>query len=116
MMYSIKDREPVPRVSVTGEKLERMYACSPSLAMIRPELEENLEYYAGIDSNPHDGDVEDGWMIWALKKAAFTNGAADTLPKSQAYWLRVCRELQAELAEQFPGYTIVINCDTNYTD
>ena len=28
----------------------------------------------------------------------------------------LCRELQAELAEQFPGYTIVINCDTNYTD
>ena len=28
----------------------------------------------------------------------------------------LCRELQVELAEQFPGYTIDINCDTNYTD
>ena len=93
-IYSIENAEEVPHVSVTREKLERLYAASPSLAMIRDELDRQTEAYAAIDSDPKDGEAEDGWFYWGLKKAAFQNGIADTLPKSEAYWQAVWGELR----------------------
>ena len=93
-IYSIRNKEELPYCTVSREKLERLYAYSPSLAAIQTELDAQMNYYAAIDRNPEDDEVEDGWFFWGLKKAAFENGAADTLPKSQAYWLKVSRELE----------------------
>ena len=102
-MYSVKNEESIPYVTVTREKLNRLYACSPSLAMIRAELDEALERYYSADRNTHDEEVEDGWFFWALKSAAFNNGVADTLPKSQDYWQRVNRELQTAIENPASG-------------
>ena len=99
-IYSIKNKENVPYTTVSHEKLERLLSCSPSLALIRPELEHQMNYYDAIDRNGQDGEVEDGWFFWGLKKAAFQSGLTDTLPRSQAYWLQVAQELQ--LATQDP--------------
>ncbi len=93
-MYSIQYGEELPQVSVSREKLERLYACSPALALIRTELDDELDRYSAIDRRHNDGETEDGWFFWGLKQAAFRNGIADTLPKSQAFWLAVHQELQ----------------------
>ncbi|MBQ9249492.1 MAG: hypothetical protein IJ179_03890 [Oscillospiraceae bacterium] len=102
-MYSIKNEESIPYVTVTREKLERLYMYSPSLNQIRPALEKSLEGYYGADRNDQDTEVEDGWFFWALKTAAFNSGAADTLPKSQRYWNAVCLELQAAVEDPDSG-------------
>ena len=96
-IYSIKNEKESPYTTVSREKLERLYAASESLQMIRSELEEQLARYDRNDRNREDGQVEDGWFFWALKYAAYTNGAADSLPKSQAYWKQVRLELEAAL-------------------
>lgn len=93
-MYSIQYGEELPQVSVSREKLERLYTCSPSLAQIRTELDDELDRYSAIDRRHNDGETEDGWFFWGLKQAAFRSGIADTLPKSQAFWLAVHQELQ----------------------
>ena len=102
-IYSVKNKEDVPYVSVTREKLERLYTYSPSLSMIRPELEEALEGYRFADRNTQDEELEDGWFFWALKCAAFNNGIADTLPKSQTYWNQVRQEIQAAIEDPDSG-------------
>ena len=96
-IYSVKNREEIRYVTVTREKLERIMAVSPSLEQIRPELEAEFERYDRSDRHPNDGEIEDGWFYWALKYAAFKNGAADSLPKSQAFWKTVQQELEAAL-------------------
>ena len=93
-IYSIKNKENIPYTTVSGEKLERLFSFSPSLALIRPELEQQMNDYDKADRNGQDGEVEDGWFYWGLKKASYQSGLADTLPKSQAYWLRVAQELE----------------------
>ena len=96
-IYSVKSKEDIALVTVPREKLERIFAVSPALRQIRPELEEEIERYGGSDRHHDDGEVEDGWFFWGLKYAAFKNGAADSLPKSQVYWDTVHREIEAAL-------------------
>lgn len=95
-IYSIKNEESIPYTTVSGEKLERLFVYSPSLALIRPELEQQMHFYDTVDRNGQDGEVEDGWFYWGLKKAAYHSGLADTLQKSQTYWLQVAKELELE--------------------
>ncbi len=102
-IYSIENARDVPRVSVTREKLERLYALSPSLALIRAELDEQVAAYAAIDLHPKDGEAEDGFFFWGLKAAAFQNGIADTLPGSQAYWQSVREELLGAIGDPDSG-------------
>lgn len=96
-MYSVKNEQNITHVTITQEKLERLCEVSPALRQILPELEAELERYDGSDRKRNDGEVEDGWFYWGLKYAAFKNGVADTLPKSQSYWNTVHQEIEAAL-------------------
>ena len=96
-IYSIKNEVDLPHVTVSREKLERLYAASETLRMIRPELDAQMERYSQADRNRSDREVEDGWFFWGLKRAAFENGAADTLLKSQLFWKQIRLELEDAL-------------------
>ena len=96
-IYSVKNEIEFPYVTVSSEKLERLYTSSDSLRLIRPELDEYIKRYDQADRNRNDGQVEDGWFFWALKYAAFENGVAGTLPDSQIYWDQVRLELEAAI-------------------
>ena len=102
-IYSIKNETDIPYVTVSREKLERLYAASPSLQSIQPEVEAQMDRFAGADRNRLDREVEDGWFFWGLKRAAFDNGVADTLPKSQQFWKQVRVELEEALASPNSG-------------
>ena len=97
-MYAVKDKEPVPLVSVTREKLERFYDVSPELASIRDELDAmNAMYDQGADRHAGDGEVEDGWFLWSLKRAAFEAGQTESLQSSEAFYKKVTEEIEAAL-------------------
>lgn len=96
-IYSIKNETDIPYVTVSREKLERLYAASDSLRLIRPELDAEMDRYSRADRDESDREVEDGWFFWGLKYAAFKNGVADTLPKSQQFWRQVRLELETAL-------------------
>ena len=102
-IYSVKNKQEIDKVAVSSEKVERMLSVSPALRQIRPELEAELKRYDKAGSRNIDGEVEDGWFIWGLKYAAFNNGAADSLPKSQAYWETVHQEIEAALDDPSSG-------------
>lgn len=102
-IYSVKNEEEIPCVSVSREKLERLMAVSPSLDSIREELETELQRYAQSDRNRKDLEVEDGWFFWALRYAAFNSGKADTLPRSQEFWTAVREEIENALNDPESG-------------
>ena len=102
-IYSIKNETDIPYVTVSREKLERLYRVSESLHSIRPQLDAQMDRFCGADRNRLDREVEDGWFFWGLKRAAFENGVADTLPKSQQFWKQVRLELEEALASPNSG-------------
>lgn len=102
-IYSVKNRKELPYVTVSREKLERLYRVSPSLESIRPELEDRLAYYDAIDRGGKDGETEDGWFFWALRRAAFNAGKTVTLPQSQLFWKQVQKEIQTALEDPESG-------------
>ena len=92
-IYGIKNQTNIQYVSVSREKLSRLYAASPTLLSIKNELDEQVDYYASIDRKPEDGEAEDGWFFWALRRGAFNAGAADTAPKAEDFYRQVKSEI-----------------------
>ena len=106
-MFAVKDNEIVPLVSVTREKLERFYQVSPTLTSIRDELDaQNSFYDQNADRHKGDGQIEDGWFQWSLKKASFEAGEADSLIKSEAFYDRVRREILAAVDDPSSGLEV----------
>ena len=94
-MYSIRNAEHIEHVSVSAEKLERMYQVSPTLRQIRPELTESLQQADNAsDASIGDGEVEDGWFYWCVRRALESSGIAKTLPEADAFYRKVDAELQ----------------------
>ena len=106
-IYSIKNETDIPYASVSREKIERLYAVSPALASIRPELDKRLDDYIGAGRNTGSNEIEDGWFFWALKSAPFINGVADTLPKSEAFWKAVNDEINAAISDPANGFETI---------
>ena len=102
-IYAVPNRTGIPYVSVSREKLERLYQVSPSLKSIQPGLEEALAFYDTVDRGGEDGETEDGWFFWALRRAAFNAGKTVTLPQSQLFWKRMQEEIQAALEDPESG-------------
>ena len=104
-MYSIKNAEYIEHVSVSAEKLERMYAVSPTLRRIRPELNKSMQIMdAGTDQVVGDGEVEDGWFFWCIRTALENSGIAKTLPEADAFYRQVNRELQEAIRDPANGF------------
>ena len=94
-MYSIKNAEYIEHVSVSAEKMERMYAASPTLSRIRPELTQSIQQAdANNDLSKNDGEVEDGWFYWCVRRALENSGIAKTLPEADAFYRQVSQELE----------------------
>lgn len=96
-IYAVKDPVDLQYVSVSREKLERLYEASPALRSIRADLDRKVAQYSGYGRFSERGEVEDGWFLWALRYAAFEAGAATTLQDSQDFYGRVHVEIEAAL-------------------
>lgn len=99
-MYSIKNQEDHRYVSITAEKLERMYAVSPTLRKIEAELNLSLKQAdIGSDRIQGDGEVEDGWFFWCIRRALENTGVAPTLTEANAFYLQVNQELETAIRD-----------------
>lgn len=104
-MYSIRNKEEQAYVSVSAEKLQRMYAVSPTLSRIRPEMTRLLDQVdSGTDRNPGDGEVEDGWFFWCIRRALENSGLAPTLPEAEAFYRQVNLELEEAILNPENGF------------
>ena len=51
-----------------------MYEVSPTLNSLKPHLDNSLDVWTQFDSNPSDGEVENGWFSWAMEYAVRNAG------------------------------------------
>ena len=82
-IYSVPAKENIEYVSVTKEKLERLYEISPSLNSISESLNSICKSIDANGRNPEDGEIEDGWFWWALRFAAEANGYYENATKAE---------------------------------
>ncbi len=95
-MYTAQTDTPeIEYVSVSQEKLEQLYAYSPSLDGIREELTHWSELFSTYDRHPEDGEVEDGYFFWVLRMAAEEAGYYESPQKADAFFAQVASELQS---------------------
>lgn len=78
-IYSVKPNEDYDRVTITIEKIDRMAKASPSFNKIAEKMRELFLSFGRFDSNPDDNQLEDGWVLWAIRQSAakVTNNLAD---------------------------------------
>lgn len=73
-MYSVKDDTPVPYVSVSRNKLEKLYEVSPTLHSIKDTFDQRYTFWSACGRNQNNGEIEDGWFFWALRESAQIEG------------------------------------------
>ncbi len=91
-IYSVKPNEDYDRVTITIEKIDRMAEVSPSFNIIAGKMKEIFLSYGRFDSNPNDGQLEDGWVLWAIRQSAAMT-ICDSLADEQALYRAIAIEL-----------------------
>ena len=98
-LYSVKNKEDLQYVSVSREKLKRLYKVSPTLKSIKKKFNKSLKFYAEGGRYRHRGETEDGWFLWALRDSAFDAGKAETLTEAQEFYGKIAAEIETALEE-----------------
>ena len=85
---------PHTHILICEETREKLYAASPALARLEPLLEGEA-YRKDYTAGNEDGEYNSAGVIWALRRAAFESGEADTAEKAKLFYENVARELTA---------------------
>ncbi len=95
-IYKVKPEKYIDAVSVPMEKIDRMANASLSFNAITPKLKEYSKNYGAIDRIPGDGEIEDGWILWALRSAVYDSGC-NTLEKEEEGYKKIATELNTAM-------------------
>ena len=93
-IYSVPPKEDIEYVSVTKEKLERIFEISPTLKKIKPSIEKYYISFDNADRKPNDGEVEDGWFWWVLRFAAYDSGYYKNIKTSDKFYTQIADEIK----------------------
>ncbi len=83
---------PHKHVLVCEETLSKLYEASPSLAKLEPYLSSD-EYHRDYSAGAEAGEYNSAGVIWAVRRAAYESGEADTAKKAEEFYKRVTAEL-----------------------
>ena len=96
-LYAVKSKESMQWVSVTREKMRRIYEVSPSLYSIKEILESRMDDWDHLDRTPGDHEVENGWFFWALRDAVQQAGYYQSAKTADDFYKNVADEIQSAL-------------------
>lgn len=92
-IYSIKETENIQYVSVSRDKLNRLYKVSPTLNSIRGFLDNYMNIWTKEDRNKDDLEVENGWFLWALRDAVSEAGYYENANVANEFYLKINNEI-----------------------
>lgn len=93
-IYSVPTKENIRYVSVTKEKINRLYKISPSLNSISKEIDTYSKIFDNADRNPNDGEVEDGWFWWVLRFAVNEKGYYKDAKTANIFYKNIAKEIE----------------------
>ncbi len=99
ILTGVESENPIENVSLPRETLQRLYELSPTLASAKDEIEDAMDRYDEADTHPKDGNVEDGWIGWALLRGFDGAGCYKDCRTANKFFENVYEELH-EAAEQ----------------
>ena len=92
-IYSVPTKDKIDYVTVTKEKLQRLYKVSPTLKSISKELDMIAVSMDNNGRNPSDNEVEDGWFWWSLRFAADANGVYSDAKNADEFFKKIAKEI-----------------------
>lgn len=92
-LMRVQAEEPLARVPVTKEVREKLYPLVPELKGIEKELEsfESLRDFGDTKTGEYGG----GGFYWALRRAVYNSGYADTALEAEQYYRTVAAKVNA---------------------
>ena len=97
-IYITKTYDDYPKVNVTKEKIDRLNAISPAFARVGLYIKQYIDSYQKLDSNPQDGELENGWFSFAMMKAVKDCGNV-SLAEEQNIYGEICNEIHSAFAD-----------------
>lgn len=94
----IKSGRVDEKIPLTRKQLRELYEISPTLASVRVDLEIAMSTHDKYDTNPDDGEVEAGWLGWALVKGFSEAGIYEDCETANTFYKNVHEELEAAFA------------------
>lgn len=92
-LYSVESDDDIDYVSVSSNKLKRIYSISPTLRSIHSEIDEQIKIWDRYDRHPGDGEVEDGWFMFMLRDAMAEKGYFEDAKKMNEFCKNVIVEI-----------------------
>lgn len=99
LMYSIDCDTELQRVSITRDKLERLYEASPTLAGIRGKLDNQVSAWTTLNRDTGSGEIEGTLFYWALRAAVAESGYYTDGRLAEAFYGKVYDELAKEVED-----------------
>ncbi|GHU87089.1 hypothetical protein FACS189476_01840 [Spirochaetia bacterium] len=98
-IHLIKPEEDIFHTSVPKSTVNKLYKESPAFAELKPTFD--IHFGGGWDGadGALDGEITDGWFMWALRDAIAGTGYFDNAPKMQDFCKRVSREIELAFDE-----------------
>lgn len=112
----IKSGRVDEKIPLTRKQLRELYEISPTLASVRVELEIAMSDHNEYDTNPHDGEVEAGWLGWAFVKAFSEAGVYEDCETANTFYKNVYEELEAAFASGRLERTEIKTAEKYYID
>lgn len=94
-MYSVEDAEDIPMVSVSRQKMEKLYANSPTLASVRENVDASLDAWADAEDN----NVTDAHFFWAVRDGLAMAGLYRDAVETDEFYHKIANELNTAMDE-----------------
>lgn len=94
-MYSVEDVENIPMVSVSRQKMEELYANSPTLASVRENIDASLNAWTDAEGN----NVTDAHFFWAVRDGLAMAGLYRDAVETDEFYYKIANELNTAMDE-----------------
>lgn len=98
-MTHVKTEALIDKVGLSRETLNKLYEVSPTLAGVEEEVEEAMDKNSMYDTHPEDGEVEDGWIGWALLAGFNDADVYESCESANEFYKNVYEELEKAFSE-----------------
>ncbi len=99
ILTGIDAEDATENVSLSWKTFQQLCQYSPTLATTEHMVEWVMKKYDDYDTHPGDGNVEDGWIGWALVRAFQRSGYYTDCQTANTFYQKVYEELSTAVDE-----------------
>lgn len=98
-IFEAKEEKSEKNISLTRKKFLELCDLSPTLKKAESQILAQMEMYGKFDTHPKDGEVEDGWVEWAIISGTAVAGYYTDSATANEFYKNVYEELEVAYAD-----------------